>query len=95
MPFVSTVSRSSAKSTHARTHETGNMESHFAKKWSTKVQNPRSTMTATSLEPALTKKLLLQKQPKQRITNEAVLLANELLRLFIVETRQRAAVEVS
>lgn len=52
-------------------------------------------MTATSLEPALTKKLLLQKQPKQRITNEAVLLANELLRLFIVETRQRAAVEVS
>jgi hypothetical protein len=51
-------------------------------------------MTVTTLEPALTKKLLLLGQPKQRITGEAVLMANELLRLFIVEARQRAAIEV-
>jgi hypothetical protein len=51
-------------------------------------------MTVTTLEPALTKKLLLLGQPKQRITSEAVLMANELLRLFIVEARQRAAIEV-
>jgi len=47
------------------------------------------------MEPALTKKLLLQRQRKQRISNEAVLMANELLRLFVVEARQRAALEVS
>jgi hypothetical protein len=54
------------------------------------------TMTeATTMEPALTKKLLLQKQPKQRISNEAIVTANELLRLFVVEARQRASIEVS
>jgi hypothetical protein len=47
------------------------------------------------MEPALTKKLLLQKQPKQRISNEAIVTANELLRLFVVEARQRASIEVS
>ena len=52
-------------------------------------------MVVTTIEPALTKKLLLLRQPKQqRITTEAVLMANELLRLFIVEARQRAAIEV-
>jgi vacuolar-type H+-ATPase subunit H len=45
------------------------------------------------MEPALTKKLLLQKQPKQRISNEAIVTANELLRLFVVEARQRASIE--
>jgi hypothetical protein len=48
-----------------------------------------------TMEPALTKKLLLQKQPKQRISNEAIVTANELLRLFVVEARQRASIEVS
>lgn len=51
-------------------------------------------MTVTILEPTLTKKLLLHRQPKQRISSEAVLMANELLRLFIVEARQRATIEV-
>ena len=54
-----------------------------------------ATMTATTMEPALTKKLILHRHSKQRITSEAVVMANELLRLFIVEARQRAAVEVS
>jgi hypothetical protein len=56
------------------------------------------TMTeaaSTTMEPALTKKLLLQKQPKQRISNDAIVTANELLRLFVVEARQRASIEVS
>jgi hypothetical protein len=46
------------------------------------------------LEPSLTRKLLLQHHPNQRITNDAVNAANELLRLFIIEARHRAAVEV-
>mmetsp|Transcript_25573 Transcript_25573/g.46318 ORF Transcript_25573/g.46318 Transcript_25573/m.46318 type:complete len:124 (-) Transcript_25573:87-458(-) len=45
------------------------------------------------LEPSLTRKLLLQHHPNQRITNDAVNAANELLRLFIIEARHRAAVE--
>jgi hypothetical protein len=46
--------------------------------------------------PALTKKLLLArggKEPPKRITNEAVLVTGELLRLFVKEARHRAAIE--
>jgi hypothetical protein len=39
--------------------------------------------------------MLLRKHPKQRISNEAVQLTGELLRLFILEARNRAAIEVS
>lgn len=46
-----------------------------------------------SLGPALTKKLLLHRHPGARINNEAVLAAEELLRLFVEEARERAAVE--
>jgi hypothetical protein len=60
----------------------------------TSINTVPEAMTVTTIEPALTKKLLLLRQPKQRITTEAVLMANELLRLFIVEARQRAAIEV-
>ena len=41
----------------------------------------------------LTKKLLLHRHANERINPEAVHTANELLRLFIIEARQRAAVE--
>lgn len=44
--------------------------------------------------PDLTRRLLLQRHPNQRISNDAVELANEMLRIFIVEARERAAVEV-
>jgi hypothetical protein len=49
----------------------------------TSINTVPETMTVTTMEPALTKKLLLLRQPKQqRIATEAVLMANELLRLF-------------
>lgn len=41
----------------------------------------------------MVRKLLLRHYPNQRISNDAVAAATELLRLFIVEARQRAAVE--
>mmetsp|Transcript_10877 Transcript_10877/g.16787 ORF Transcript_10877/g.16787 Transcript_10877/m.16787 type:complete len:123 (-) Transcript_10877:773-1141(-) len=46
-----------------------------------------------TFDTALTKKLILHHQPKERINADAVATANELLRLFVVEARQRAAVE--
>ena len=46
------------------------------------------------LKPALVKKLVLLKCPEQRITNEAVEAAGELLCQFIMEARQRASIEV-
>jgi len=48
-----------------------------------------------SINPSLTRKLILNKHPKQRISQEAVQLTAELLRLFILEARNRASVEVS
>ena len=50
-------------------------------------------MTHSIVEPSLAKKLLLHNNPKQKISNEAAQLAAELLRVFIVEARQRAAIE--
>lgn len=47
-----------------------------------------------TLEPSLVRKLLLRRHPDQRYGNDAVVAATELLRLFIVEARQRAAIEV-
>lgn len=51
--------------------------------------------TPEPFHPALTKKLLAARgdAPKQRITNEAVLVTGELLRLFVKEARHRAAIE--
>lgn len=50
-------------------------------------------MTVTTIEPALTKKLLLLRHSKQRVSGDAALLSSELLRLFVLEARNRAAVE--
>jgi hypothetical protein len=50
-------------------------------------------MTHSIVEPSLAKKLLLLNNPKQKIANEAAQMAAELLRLFIIEARQRAAIE--
>ena len=47
------------------------------------------------LEPGLVRKLLLRHHPDQRYGNDAIVAATELLRLFIVEARQRASIEVS
>ena len=46
------------------------------------------------MDPNLTKKLLQLKNPEQRFTNDAISAANELIRLFVVEARQRASIEV-
>ena len=45
------------------------------------------------LEPSLVKKLLTRRHPDQRFHNDAVLAATELIRRFILEARERAAVE--
>lgn len=46
------------------------------------------------LNPNLTRKLLQLKNPNQRFKSDAILAAGELIRLLIVEARNRAAIEV-
>lgn len=58
------------------------------------VSHDNNNMTNSKIEPSLTKQLILHNNPKQKISSEAVQVAAELLRLFIVEARQRAVVEV-
>ena len=54
-----------------------------------------SASNKPALDSGLTRKLLLQNHPKQqRISSDALQMASELLRLFIVEAKQRASVEV-
>jgi hypothetical protein len=59
-------------------------------------KSPPSPSTPQPFDPGLTKKLLLARggteQPK-RITNEAVLVTGELLRIFVKEARHRANIE--
>ena len=50
-------------------------------------------MRSDKLEPSLVRKLLMRRHPKQRFSNDAVVAATELMRKFIVETRDRAAME--
>ena len=45
--------------------------------------------------PPLTKQLLQLHHPDQKYSNEAIELSTELLKLFIVEARRRAKIEVS
>lgn len=47
-----------------------------------------------NFKPPLIKKLVLLKNPDQRITNEATEAAGELLRQFVLEARHRASIEV-
>merc|ERR1740124_2102022 len=52
----------------------------------------------TAIATSLTKKMILPQQQNTtkknpRITNEAIELTSELLRLFVVEARNRAAIE--
>jgi len=49
----------------------------------------------SAINEALMKQLLLQGNPNQKITNEAIEAASFLLMQFVVEARNRAAVEVS
>jgi len=44
-------------------------------------------------KPPLTRKLVLLKNPDQRITNEATEAVGELLRQFVLEARHRASIE--
>ena len=45
------------------------------------------------LEPSLVRKLLARRHPDQRFHNDAILAASELIRRFVLEARERAAVE--
>ena len=54
-----------------------------------------SSSAKATINPSLARKLILSKHPKQRISNEAIQLTSELLRLFVLEARNRASVEVS
>ena len=45
------------------------------------------------LEPSLVRKLLTRRHPDQRFSHDAILAATELMRLFILEARERAAME--
>jgi len=45
------------------------------------------------LTAALTKRLLLQHHPNQRISKDALELTNEFIRMFIIEARERASIE--
>ena len=47
------------------------------------------------VSPPLTKQLLQLHHPDQKYSNEAIELSAELLKLFIVEARRRAKIEVS
>jgi hypothetical protein len=42
---------------------------------------------------SLTRQLLTLHHPNQKFTNDAITLSSELLRLFIIEARRRAAIE--
>ena len=46
-----------------------------------------------SIETSLTRKLLLRHHPTLRISNDVIVSATGLLRIFIVEARHRASVE--
>ena len=50
-------------------------------------------LLSDKLEPSLVRKLLMRRHPDQRFSNDAVLAATELIRKFIVEARDRAAME--
>jgi len=47
-----------------------------------------------SVPTSLTKQLLQLHHPDQKISNEAVELSSEFLKLFLQEARRRAAIEV-
>jgi hypothetical protein len=49
----------------------------------------------SAINEALMRQLLLQENPSQKITNEAIEAASFLLMQFVVEARNRAEVEVS
>jgi hypothetical protein len=57
------------------------------------------TRTEPCIEPELTRNLLQFRQndgqPKRKITTETANCTSELLRLFILEARSRASIEVS
>mmetsp|Transcript_28633 Transcript_28633/g.44518 ORF Transcript_28633/g.44518 Transcript_28633/m.44518 type:complete len:104 (-) Transcript_28633:1167-1478(-) len=46
-----------------------------------------------SFEASLTRRLMLLRRPVQKTSNDAVILTAELLRLFILEARNRAVAE--
>uniref|UniRef100_A0A7S0FKF7 Centromere protein X n=1 Tax=Minutocellus polymorphus TaxID=265543 RepID=A0A7S0FKF7_9STRA len=45
------------------------------------------------LEPSLVRMLLTRRHPDQRFSNDAILAATELIRKFMLEARERAAME--
>lgn len=54
---------------------------------------PSSSSPPPTVPPSLTRQLLTLHHPNQKFTNDAITLSSELLRLFIIEARRRAAIE--
>ncbi len=52
-----------------------------------------SSSSPPTVPPSLTRQLLTLHHPNQKFTNDAITLSSELLRLFIIEARRRAAIE--
>ncbi|KAL7451922.1 hypothetical protein ACHAWC_003679 [Mediolabrus comicus] len=52
-----------------------------------------SSSPPPTVPPSLTRQLLTLHHPNQKFTNDAITLSSELLRLFIIEARRRAAIE--
>ncbi|KAL7473419.1 hypothetical protein ACHAXS_013873 [Conticribra weissflogii] len=53
----------------------------------------RSTLTTKTIPPPLIQQCLHLHHPDQKFSKEAVDLTSELLRLFVLEARRRAAIE--
>mmetsp|Transcript_7142 Transcript_7142/g.15479 ORF Transcript_7142/g.15479 Transcript_7142/m.15479 type:complete len:108 (-) Transcript_7142:289-612(-) len=57
-------------------------------------QRGRTNITSpTTIPSALTRQCLQLHHPNQRISNDAIELTSEFLKMFVVEARRRAAIE--
>ena len=54
---------------------------------------PLLPSTAMSLDPGLTRRILLRHRPDARLGSDSVLAASELLRLLVLEARRRGQVQ--
>ncbi len=59
----------------------------------TTTKSSSSSSPPPTVPPSLTRQLLTLHHPNQKFTNDAITLSSELLRLFIIEARRRAAIE--
>ena len=83
MAVTNPYSRRQSSSTLTNTTTTNNSSSSL----------PSSSSSPPTVPPSLTRQLLTLHHPNQKFTYDAITLSSELLRLFIIEARRRAAIE--